>query len=574
MANSAATPIHFMSLGNVVSASLRLYNSHLKAYLSIATKSALWAVLPWFVLMLILVSAIVPYSINNRNSASLSLLLLLLPWLGLVAYCTAKSHTNAALICRLSYRELIGQPESVREAFGKIKRNTWNFLLLQIIVGAALFGIYMGISIAFQVAAVPLVALAAVAPAVIVILSLILPLAVMSFYYWCYAHWFIPEAMFVNEEIGVFDVIERCWRLSHQSAMRILSIILVAGLITLPLFGLLIVPVLTLIGVVSASTAETDPSVYLGTSVIFFVSLVLVLTFINIFFMPFWQCLKSVVYFDLRVRQEGLDFGIEGTAQQQFFKSVTIRTPESVDLEFTLAGIGSRALAILIDTLAWWLALVSLLFLFSVIGGHLTRVLPKAVLDPILLWLQAILVLTFFVVYVGYFVLFETLWQGQTPGKRFANIRVIRDDGRTARLGQAVLRSLLRPVDDYLSLGFFFILLGKQEKRLGDWLAGTLVVQEAQAEVATRLVLSEEARSLAPQLLATANIYTMSPNDFAIVRSYLQRRNRMDSKARSELSLKLARQMQTLIQLETLPFNMTPNLFLEAVYLAYQQQSN
>ena len=95
-------------------------------------------------------------------------------------------------------------------------------------------------------------------------------------------------------------------------------------------------------------------------------------------------------------------------------------------------------------------------------------------------WVIAIMAMILYGLYVGYFVGFETLWQGQTPGKRRAKIRVIRDNAQPVGLFQSTLRALLRPVDDILFVGFLFILLGKREKRLGDWLASTLVVQTEQ----------------------------------------------------------------------------------------------
>jgi uncharacterized RDD family membrane protein YckC len=77
--------------------------------------------------------------------------------------------------------------------------------------------------------------------------------------------------------------------------------------------------------------------------------------------------------------------------------------------------------------------------------------------ETLQLWITAIFLVLLFALYIGYFVLFETLWFGQSPGKRYTKIRVIRDDGQPERITQATLRSLLRPVDDILFVGFFCI---------------------------------------------------------------------------------------------------------------------
>lgn len=258
-----------------------------------------------------------------------------------------------------------------------------------------------------------------------------------------------------------------------------------------------------------------------------------------------------------------------------FFNRVTIRTPESVELEFTLAGIGNRVLALLLDYTVLSLLITGLLLLSTLLSEQLVDL---AVFwggtETIELWLAALTLLTTFALYIGYFVVFETLWQGQTPGKRFAKIRVIRDNGQPEGLFQASLRSLLRPIDDTLFLGFFLIVFGQAEKRLGDWVAGTLVVQaERPLKVQQTLQISPAAETIADQLLQLAQPDQLLPDELAVIRTYLQRRKTLSQGARSQLSLKLARQIKPLIGLEHLPGDMTPDVFLEAVYVAYQKRA-
>ncbi|MGH2415339.1 MAG: RDD family protein [Microcystaceae cyanobacterium] len=257
----------------------------------------------------------------------------------------------------------------------------------------------------------------------------------------------------------------------------------------------------------------------------------------------------------------------------RFFNKFTLQTPESVEIEFTLAGIGNRAYALLCDYIVSGLILIVLLVVWALIWLILLDSLPSLGIDAdkTRLWLLAIQLLILFATYLSYFVFFETLWQGQTPGKRFVKIRVICDDGRPIRLQQATLRALLRPLDDFLFLGVIFIVLGKQEKRIGDWVAGTIVIQEEQSLAAATFPLSENAHTLANQLQIEADFSRLLPEDFATIRQYLQRREAMLPQARNELSRKLAYQIKEIIALEKVPPEVTPNLFLEAVYLAYQQ---
>ena len=256
-----------------------------------------------------------------------------------------------------------------------------------------------------------------------------------------------------------------------------------------------------------------------------------------------------------------------------FFNKIKLQTPESVELEFTLAGIGNRAYALLIDYLALGLTLILFWILWVYFAIQLSDLLSQWV-NRIELWLFAIALLINFFIYMGYFVFFEVFWQGQTPGKRYAKIRVIKDDGRRVGIQQAALRSLLRPIDDTLFVGAFLIVLGAKEKRLGDMVAGTVVIQEEYLVASTHFPISQEAQTLATQLPELANLSELLPDDFAAIREYLQRRREMTPKAKAELSLELARQAKSIITLEKLPSGLTPDVFLEAVYLAYQQQSS
>ncbi|MCX7592517.1 MAG: RDD family protein [Fischerella sp.] len=254
------------------------------------------------------------------------------------------------------------------------------------------------------------------------------------------------------------------------------------------------------------------------------------------------------------------------------FNRVKYQTPESVELEFTLAGIGSRAWALLIDYHVLGLILITFLIAWLIISAQLLDWLSRIFgSEKLGIWLYAIALLVNYSIYTGYFVFFETLWQGQTPGKHIAKIRVIKDNGRTIRLPQAVLRALLRPIDDTLFLGAFLIIFSRREKRLGDWVAGTIVIQAQPNHAATTFTVSEQAKLISEQLLQTTDLSVMLPDDFAVIREYLLRRSGMSSKARGSVALRLAKQVKAILNLEDLPESVSPNVFLEAIYLAYQK---
>ncbi len=158
---------------------------------------------------------------------------------------------------------------------------------------------------------------------------------------------------------------------------------------------------------------------------------------------------------------------------------LTIQTPEQTSLEFPLAGIGSRFLALAIDYLlqgAGYLVLV----VIAIAAFSLSAFAQRASL-----WTMAALVFVFFSVQLGYFAIFETVWNGQTPGKRWTHLRVIKDSGRPISAYDAILRNLLRIVDVLPSLyatGLITMLISGENKRIGDYAAGTVVVHEKPLE--------------------------------------------------------------------------------------------
>lgn len=155
---------------------------------------------------------------------------------------------------------------------------------------------------------------------------------------------------------------------------------------------------------------------------------------------------------------------------------LTIDTPEQVHLEFALAGIGSRFMAAFLDIVIeiigyLMLFLLSLLFFSSGLfnGGRSV-------------WWEAILGLILFCINWGYYAIFEAVWKGQTPGKRWAGIRVIKDSGRPINAFEAITRNLIRFVDflpAFYGIGVITMLLNAKNRRLGDYVAGTIVVHES-----------------------------------------------------------------------------------------------
>jgi uncharacterized RDD family membrane protein YckC len=178
-----------------------------------------------------------------------------------------------------------------------------------------------------------------------------------------------------------------------------------------------------------------------------------------------------------------------------------IDTPEQVQLAYSVAGVGSRFVAALLDGLilgAFFLVEVLALVVIGAAGAASPTV--GVVAQNAAKWFMAFVIFVNFGIVWGYFALFEAYWHGQTPGKRAMKLRVIKDSGRQITLFEALARNLLRVVDYLPSLyliGVITMLCNKRNQRLGDLVAGTLVVHERLDEAS--LLYGASAAGFAPQ---------------------------------------------------------------------------
>src|SRR5215216_7744652 len=159
---------------------------------------------------------------------------------------------------------------------------------------------------------------------------------------------------------------------------------------------------------------------------------------------------------------------------------LVIETPERVELHYVLANVGNRFLAAAIDHFIQ-AVLIALILMIARAFADWSLFVSMSV------WAAALAVLVVFAISWGYFVLFETLCSGQTPGKRMMRLRVVREDGRPARFFEVFVRNLLRlavdfqPLSSY-AIGVISIIFSARAKRVGDFVAGTVVVKERATE--------------------------------------------------------------------------------------------
>jgi len=208
-----------------------------------------------------------------------------------------------------------------------------------------------------------------------------------------------------------------------------------------------------------------------------------------------------------------------------------IETPERVPLHFALASIGNRFIACAIDHALQVLTLLIVIIALSVIanysslGDHFANA-PK--------WVKAILIVIVFLIFSGYFAFFEWAWNGQTPGKRWLKLRVIRVDGRPVTFWEAAVRNLLRSMDmmpaPFYSIGLISVFVSPSDQRVGDMVAGTVVVREREAEapafaqVFASSVSDPALRRSFPPVGFVADVDMLTESEMQVVETFLRRR--------------------------------------------------
>jgi uncharacterized RDD family membrane protein YckC len=226
----------------------------------------------------------------------------------------------------------------------------------------------------------------------------------------------------------------------------------------------------------------------------------------------------------------------------------TLETPENIEVEFELAGPGSRFCALLIDTLYTGLIVLALGLLLLLLG---LAVLPFGGRTGE--WLLAVMwVIVAVLISDFYYILFELLMRGQTPGKKVLKIRVLREDGTPVTANEVLVRNIIRLVD-FLPVGYVVgavvMFMNPLWKRLGDVAAGTIVVKERQLDYRAR------ADKKSPLHVARVGVVNADPlhagsavalnaeltaGERRLLTGFLQRRIELLPQARDELARRLA----------------------------------
>jgi uncharacterized RDD family membrane protein YckC len=260
---------------------------------------------------------------------------------------------------------------------------------------------------------------------------------------------------------------------------------------------------------------------------------------------------------------------------------LTIDTPEQVAIRFPIAGIGSRFLALLTDSVVQGIAYAILFFIFFLVLSSAPAAF-QSIARADEKWFIAGIIIVYFLLRWGYYTVFEAFWNGQTPGKKLCKLRVIRDSGRQITFFESLTRNLIRAVDSlpgFYAIGIVTMLCNRRSKRLGDFAAGTLVVHERAPEPplwggsASRTITAGAfAATPAPPPIVDPNavdlpadaVARLTADDLNVIDHFFARAIDIDIARRHALAQRLTQQMTAKMGI-AMPPGVTPERVLESI---------
>lgn len=248
-----------------------------------------------------------------------------------------------------------------------------------------------------------------------------------------------------------------------------------------------------------------------------------------------------------------------------------VETPEVVAISYELAGVGSRCIAATIDLLL--IALLQAGLGAALLG--LISLIDSAGTDIVNLVLAVWALLAFLLLW-GYYLLFELLWSGQSPGKRALGLRVMREGGRPVDFSASAVRNLVRAVDLVpfaYGLGVLTMFVDPKARRLGDLAAGTLVVREGAPLSLEAVFRGAEPAAVpprspdAPPTPLLPNLHLLGPESYALAQEFLRRRAQFVPARRSALAEELGAALRARL---ALPPGGDPERLIEHVVREYR----
>jgi uncharacterized RDD family membrane protein YckC len=236
----------------------------------------------------------------------------------------------------------------------------------------------------------------------------------------------------------------------------------------------------------------------------------------------------------------------------------TIATPEGLEVDLVLAGLGSRFIARLVDSLVQLGVIIALVIVQAQ--------LPSG-------WAAAALIVMFFATIFVYDIVFEVLGSGRTPGKRTAHLRVVRTGGQPVGFAASLIRNVLRVVDFlptmYL-IGAFTIVASRHNQRLGDLAAGTFVVRERDPRAESAGWASWSRATVPIDAVVGWDVSAVTPAEVAAIHAFIDRRLSLPPEARARFAYELAHRLGT--KVSGIPAGVHAEYVIEGVLVAKEHR--
>ncbi len=270
-----------LSVGNIVSAGLRVYRDHFKLYYGLAFIAYLWVLVP--------------------------------------VYGWAKYSMISGLISRLAFGEISERPETLQDARRHVKPRMWNFLVAGLLVGLILLATTIAAAFVIGILAAIIGTLIGLNESAFLSAILLVSIALFVFlfgYVWLYSRLSLPEfPLAIESQTGdATSAISRSWNLTKGFVLRLQLIFIVAFLIALPIS--VVVQIATnFIQEFFATIVSSDSIIFAFLSLIFSLPLSIAG---GALLLPFWQSVKAAIYYDLRSRKEGFGLDIRDAKSDEF----------------------------------------------------------------------------------------------------------------------------------------------------------------------------------------------------------------------------------------------------------------
>jgi uncharacterized RDD family membrane protein YckC len=254
-------------------------------------------------------------------------------------------------------------------------------------------------------------------------------------------------------------------------------------------------------------------------------------------------------------------------------RKVHFITPENIEVSYELAGIGSRFIAAFVDFVIQLLLILVVLLIGGLLSGGLDGALFRGEAS---LWVTAFVTLASFAIIFGYPVAFELAGAGRTPGKRLVGLRVVRDGGMPVDPYASIIRNLVRIVDllpPMYGIGLLSIFFNNQYKRLGDIAAGTIVIKERPPLPPAARRTTESSPVVAAFLPYITNVDALSPEEYQLIRRFVDRRPSMDPAIQAHIAMQIALPLMARLGINVaIPSQYHYADLLEAIERRYEQE--